>query len=128
MSRGFVYEGRPTLRSLQQRWPRSLREVVSCLVGACGFSGRTCESTDVVQISRPPRMSFWKSLFSRSPRKDFMDKLSDKRFCSNVDFLLCHPEYKAAGMQAGDVEYACHSRTLLKQTCLLQRTKRKNFA
>lgn len=34
---------------------------------------------------------------------------------------------KAARIQAGDVYYACHSRTLLKQTSLLERAK-KNFA
>lgn len=33
-------------------------------------------------------------------------------------------------MEAGDVEYACHSRTLLKQTCLSESWKKnkKNFA
>lgn len=35
---------------------------------------------------------------------------------------------KAARMQAGDVEYACHCKTLLKQTSIRAKKTGKNFA
>lgn len=75
----FNFKRQTNLELLQPWWLCRLRQVL--FSQSWHFSAWTCKIMEVVQLSRPPRMSFWK--FAKKKKKEnLITELGDERWCS----------------------------------------------